>query len=569
MLEYADLLERSRAWIERLAAGGWLSDAHQARFAEVEQRTPGDLFSAGQARPLVVAFFGGTGVGKSSLLNRLAGAPLARVGVQRPTSREVTLYVHESAALATLPGSLVECVRVQRHRDDRRRGVCWVDAPDIDSAELKNRELALAWLPHVDLVVYVVSPERYRDDVGWRIVKQRGHRHGWLFVINRWDEGDARQAEDLKAILRAAGFENPLLFCTNCERGESLPPGPDQFAQVEASIDSLLREHGLRELERLGFAARLADLREAMQEAKRSLGDEATWQNRRAAWPTRWQQTARTIREGLTWPISDAAARIAGRERGSFDRIVAAVQGNSAASTAVAPAETVACDDWTARVRGVWDAWPSGVFSEFIDEIEIELRKEGEHPAHWRATFEAVLADAPQLVAARLEAGLRTALAQPGTRIQRLGRRIAAFLTVMLPGLAMIWVASRVVMGYQQAASSGSYLDTNFAIHSLLLVGLAWVLPLAGERMLRPSLTQTAAAGLLRGLDGALETIGQRLADATRSAAAAALEARAEGDAILHDIAAYERPSGDAVGPTVSRALRKRPERVAARVEPP
>ena len=80
--------QRTRAWFERAAAGGWLDEAALQRLATVENGTPGDLFAAEQGRPLVVAFFGGTGVGKSSLLNRLAAAPLARTGVARPTSLE-------------------------------------------------------------------------------------------------------------------------------------------------------------------------------------------------------------------------------------------------------------------------------------------------------------------------------------------------------------------------------------------------------------------------------------------------------------------------------------------------
>ena len=41
---------------------------------EVEQRTPADLFADNEMRPLVVALFGGTGVGKSSLLNALTNS---------------------------------------------------------------------------------------------------------------------------------------------------------------------------------------------------------------------------------------------------------------------------------------------------------------------------------------------------------------------------------------------------------------------------------------------------------------------------------------------------------------
>lgn len=272
-----ELLHAARAWFDAASAAGWLDDAARAKLDAVEAACPGDLFAHG-ARPLVVAFFGGTGVGKSSLLNRLAGTRLARTGAERPTSRELTIYLHESVPLANLPESLpADKVQVQRHASAALREVVWIDTPDVDSTAAENRALALACLPHVDLVVYVVSPERYRDDVGWRVLRERGHRHGWMFAMNRWDEGDPRQRDDLGRMLREAGFENPLIFRTAC------PPRPpaflvaDEFEDLKAAIGELVSQHGVAELERLGHAARLAELRAAIEGAAAALGDDVTW----------------------------------------------------------------------------------------------------------------------------------------------------------------------------------------------------------------------------------------------------------------------------------------------------
>jgi GTP-binding protein EngB required for normal cell division len=82
--DFTALLQRARQWATQASAAGFLDEADLARFAAVEAGPPADLFCDQQARPLVVAFFGGTGVGKSSLLNRLAGAAIARTGVERP-----------------------------------------------------------------------------------------------------------------------------------------------------------------------------------------------------------------------------------------------------------------------------------------------------------------------------------------------------------------------------------------------------------------------------------------------------------------------------------------------------
>src|SRR5687767_2640515 len=45
---------------------------------------------------LVVMLMGGTGVGKSSLLNALAGGPIAEAAYTRPTTRDPVVYYHRS-----------------------------------------------------------------------------------------------------------------------------------------------------------------------------------------------------------------------------------------------------------------------------------------------------------------------------------------------------------------------------------------------------------------------------------------------------------------------------------------
>ena len=135
------LVLRAREWFERATSAGWFDETDRRRINSVEKATPADLFAVDQIRPLVVALFGGTGVGKSSLLNQLAGETVARVGVERPTSRDVTMYVHESVQLAALPPELpVDRIQIKRHGSTAFREVLWIDAPDIDSIEEANRQ---------------------------------------------------------------------------------------------------------------------------------------------------------------------------------------------------------------------------------------------------------------------------------------------------------------------------------------------------------------------------------------------------------------------------------------------
>ena len=103
-------------------------------------------------------------------------------------------------------------LRTALHSNDHYRHVMFIDMPDFDSVESANRKLVDAWLPHLDVVLYVVSPDRYRDDQGWRLLLQHASEHAWLFVMNHWDRGEQVQLDDFRTQLRGAGMSDPLIF---------------------------------------------------------------------------------------------------------------------------------------------------------------------------------------------------------------------------------------------------------------------------------------------------------------------------------------------------------------------
>ncbi|MEE9398518.1 MAG: GTP-binding protein, partial [Methylococcales bacterium] len=67
---YSDLIEKAKSWSQQGVETGWLSQSYADALNQLDERTPASLFDQDSQRPLVVAFFGGTGVGKSTLLNR-------------------------------------------------------------------------------------------------------------------------------------------------------------------------------------------------------------------------------------------------------------------------------------------------------------------------------------------------------------------------------------------------------------------------------------------------------------------------------------------------------------------
>jgi len=111
--DFSDFLDRLHVWLDRLADRGWIDPDRLRHLRNGGDASPEDLFA--EQRPLIVAFFGGTGVGKSTLLNRLAGDTVARVGIERPTSREITVYLHRALPTERLRQHLpVEQLRIAR-----------------------------------------------------------------------------------------------------------------------------------------------------------------------------------------------------------------------------------------------------------------------------------------------------------------------------------------------------------------------------------------------------------------------------------------------------------------------
>jgi hypothetical protein len=117
---------------------------------------PGDAY--------LLAFVGGTGVGKSSLLNALAGETVSPASVRRPTTSVPVAWVPAVERTALEP--LLEWLGVDEVREHGATDlgpVAILDLPDMDSVALEHRARVEAILPRVDAVAWVTDPEKYHD----------------------------------------------------------------------------------------------------------------------------------------------------------------------------------------------------------------------------------------------------------------------------------------------------------------------------------------------------------------------------------------------------------------------
>lgn len=271
----------------------------------------------------VVALAGATGSGKSSLFNAVSGTDLARVGVTRPTTSEPLAVTWGEEPTE----DLLDWLQVPRRHTVSAGaadggdagdldGLVLVDLPDHDSTEKGNQLQVDRMVQLVDVLVWVVDPQKYADGVLHERYLQplADHAAVMLVVLNQIDKLDqaARAAclRDLRRLLDAEGLAKTEVHAVSAETGEGLPElrtllatkVADKLsaarrlaADVGTAADRLSTASGTAEapeLSRRGLASMNATMAEAA--GARVVGDAVrdAWRRRGAAatgWPvTSW-----------------------------------------------------------------------------------------------------------------------------------------------------------------------------------------------------------------------------------------------------------------------------------------
>jgi hypothetical protein len=145
--------------------------------------------------PLLAVVGGSTGAGKSTLVNSLVGRQVSAPGVIRPTTRAPVLVHHSSDApwftddrilpgLARSTGAAKDSRSLQLVVEDSiPPGLALLDAPDIDSVVVENRQLAAQLLAAADLWLFVTSAARYADAVPWGFLRAAADRSAAVAVV--------------------------------------------------------------------------------------------------------------------------------------------------------------------------------------------------------------------------------------------------------------------------------------------------------------------------------------------------------------------------------------------------
>jgi ribosome biogenesis GTPase A len=191
----------------------------------------------------VLALAGGTGVGKSTLLNAIAGENVSLASARRPTTSEAVAWVPSSHG-RELAGLLrwLGIRELREHGGGRLADIAVLDLPDFDSIALEHRKRVDAVLPRVDAVAWIVDPEKYNDQVmhGGYLRQFAPRIRRQIVVLNRADvlgPSDAsRVAEDMHDQLRRDGAGDIDVVATRAREGAK---GIDEFREwLESGVEA-------------------------------------------------------------------------------------------------------------------------------------------------------------------------------------------------------------------------------------------------------------------------------------------------------------------------------------------
>lgn len=462
---------------------------------------------------VVVALAGGTGSGKSSLLNAIAGQEVVETGVVRPTTDRPTAWLPRQPEPALV--RLLDDLRIEdRVGHDAGSPLCIVDLPDLDSVVHAHRALVDGLLPRVDLIVFVLDPQKYNDRaVHQRIAARAGIPGHLLFVVNQVDRLTEVQREaidaDLTRSLLADGVTDPVLLWTAADPDAGRPQGIEALlARLEQRVADkrLVVDKVTGDI--AAVAGRLAEV----------TGIEPGDPDRGATgWQRGREEAAAEVAAAIVDPVIEAQAARAGARTavatgaGALGRAVAAVRSSPVAGAVGmgTPAREVALPTGPRPSAGVTDA-ATTVLGRAVSTVAQDTGGATGRRLRARLTPE-VLADALRTTAGRV-----TALSAPLTVEPRGWWRIMPLV------LTLATVAVVVGAGWAWADPAG--LAPGAAPWPIILVAAGLVGGVVGRAALRRSghaAGRKAARDYRAALVGSVSeqlqrTVGEEISDALR-----------------------------------------------------
>lgn len=403
----------------------------------------------------VVALAGGTGSGKSSLFNRLAGAEFSTVGVTRPVTKDAHACTWGPAG----SGTLLEWLRVPaRYRYARESaldhgeadltGLVLLDLPDHDSVMSHAADLVDRLVSQADVVIWVLDPQKYADAAVHRrfLIPMASHADVFAVVLNQADLLDAAQLDDcvgdLRRLLDAEDLQEVPILVTSAVTGagigelrsalvEAVAAGRSAVARISADVDEVVARFAT-------YAGDLTDDRPELgaQEKEPVVASFVSAAGVAAIGDS--LASARELRAAdfVGWPVAWLVQRLSGRDPRRKQRVGML---------------------WN-ELRQI-TAGPSGAQQAEIDNALTEL---GDHlagplPRPWGQTVRAALRARSDVIPSAIGEALDEELPSPDTTLW--WWRIAGLWQGLLLGVtfvALVWMVLTVIFGSLHVSASPS-----------------------------------------------------------------------------------------------------------------
>jgi energy-coupling factor transporter ATP-binding protein EcfA2 len=450
----------------------------------------------------IAVLAGGTGSGKSSLFNALAGAEFSPAGVLRPVTREPRACVWGMEGA----GPLLDWLGIEPHYryarssalDDGERaltGLLLVDLPDHDSVLSGDSAEVRRLVAQADLMVWVLDPQKYADAAVHSrfLVPMAGHASVMAAVLNQADLLAPEQAEDcvadLRRLLDAEGLQDARVVVTSAVTGAGVPD------LRTALIDTVIARQAA--VQRIGadvdaLAVRFVPYAGEMGDAPAR--DPAGEQD---------GQPVKILPAAATDGLADALSRAAGvsgvgkalqsaRELKAVDYVGWPVARLADRVLRRDPVRKVRLGTLWEELRGA-AAGSIGAQQAEIDNAITTVADEAGNglPGAWQASIRAAARSRTHEIPAALGAAIAESLPAENS-VARWWRAVAAWQGLLLGAAAVcvVWLLAIIVVGVFHASSHASSLLSDVGL-------LPWVVLIAAAVLLLGWLTANGCMTLV------------------------------------------------------------------------